>query len=151
MNGKRIAIRTLLVATYLPAAPITPAAYGYLTAGVLGGIEIAPEGRGFIGICLSAVSLLALFSLWRVWSIAKRLWIHSEYVPPPEGGRLKDGVGIAAGWIALAGIVALIRVDDLQWLGLVAMCSAFVLPAALVATVAFILSLRRDPANALQA
>lgn len=81
-------MRVLLVATFGPAALVTPTAYVLLFAYVFSPIE-AHYNQMSVALCLSAVSLAALFGLWRLWSIGKRLWSHSTYVPPSKGAEEK--------------------------------------------------------------
>jgi hypothetical protein len=147
---KQAALRTLLILSYTPMALVTPPAYFFLFLNVFSVLDSASRNH-LVSLGMSVISLFALFSLWRLWSIAKRLWIHAAYVPPSDGGRVKDELGLLAGWIAFAGIFALSFVDDLRGFGFVFTLSFLALPAALVSTVAFYWAQRRSPKNALQA
>lgn len=147
MGLKKTAVRTLLVAVYLPAAFITPVAYFFLPLALLSGLEAARKGTGFVGILVSLVSLLALFSLWRIWSIGIRVWMHMAYVPPIQGSRIRDGSGLLSGWIALAGLAVLNRFEEPWGLGMGLVYSLFVMPAALIATLAFFFSAQVPAAN----
>jgi hypothetical protein len=147
MNLKKAAVRLALLAAYLPVAVVTPAAYFFLPFFALTGLGANKKITWSLGILVSLVSLLALYSLWRVWSIGRRIWVHAAYVPPVPGGRAKDGIGLLAGWVALAGLVVLSRFDKPWEFGLMLFYSLFVLPAAVLATVAFFFCAQRQAAN----
>ncbi|MFC4314482.1 hypothetical protein ACFPN2_35780 [Steroidobacter flavus] len=134
---RTLALRTLLFVTYVPLAATTLQAYAILSFNIVVTLQ-GSLSNPWIGGCVVLASLAGLYGVWRIWSIGKRLWIHSTYVPPEQGGRAKDGYGLLAGWLAFVAMAALTfiessaRLMSVQFLG-----SLFTLPAAIVATAAF--------------
>ena len=85
----------------------TPSAYLQLSSGAAGAIDGFRQGHWLLASALLVCSLLGLYGLWTVWSISTRAWRHGRYVVRSSRGRLRDGIGLLAGWMACAGLFAI--------------------------------------------
>jgi hypothetical protein len=135
---KELALHLLLVLVLGLAALGTAPAYLHFAVGAVAGFDGVRDGRYFLGPLLSILSVLAAFALWRVWLICGRLWRDGAYINVSPRDRSYDAAGLAATVAAVIGFLAIAKA--IYRADLVIFFGILLVPAAFIASVAFLMS-----------